>query len=341
MSPNSKLQLKSTIQTVATSAIITTVFLYFVYYQGWQSIAAGIAIGGLIPVVMIWYTEKIFKRYLIKIHLLLLLLINTLVNLVVIMGIALFFVGLFYRRGNFAEMFSDPGNILNRYYYIGLAFGLALSLGFNFFAILNNLIGRRILGRLFIGMYRHPREVDRVFMFIDINESTTIAEKIGHLKFMSLVNDFFFDLTESVHKTKGEIYKYVGDEAIITWKTKDAINNNNCLQCYLDITQRIQDKADYYTKQYDVVPEFKAGMHGGLAVTGEMGYTKREIAYMGDVLNTTARIEEACKSQGKNLLFSASLAAKLDQNENFKLEKVGEVALRGKEKPVLLYTLSE
>ena len=42
------------------------------------------------------------------------------------------------------------------------------------------------------------------------------------------------------------------------------------------------------------MPEFKAGMYCGKVVSGEMGSTKMEIAFLEDVINTTARIEEEC-----------------------------------------------
>ncbi len=322
-----------------TSAVITVVFMYLFYYPGWQSVAAGFCIGSLIPAAMALYDAKIFKRYLIRTNLLVTLAVNTLANLMIIIAIAIIFVGLFYWKGNFKDMLSDPGNILNRYYYIGIGFGLLLSLGFNFFSILNTLIGRHILGRLFIGMYRHPREVERVFMFIDINHSTTIAEQIGHRKFMSLVNDFLYDLTEAVLKTRGEIYKYVGDEAIITWKTRDAVARGNCIHCFLNIRKRIHQKAGYYQRNYGVIPEFKVGLHGGIAVTGELGYTRREIAYMGDVLNTAARIEEACKQYEEPMLVSESLAQQIDKSEGFRFKKVGAVTLRGKKQPIELVAL--
>ena len=222
---------------------------------------------------------------------------------------------------------------------IGVGFGLGLALIFNFFHILNTLIGRRILGKLFIGMYRNPIEVDRVFMFLDIKSSTTIAEQIGHIKFLSLVNDFFYDIVEPVRQTRGEIYKYVGDEAIITWKTKDAIKESNCIQCFFLIQEVIEKRRDYYLKKYGLVPEFKAGLHGGLSVTGELGYTKREIAYMGDVLNTTARIEEECKTYNEPILISEDLLTQLSHQNDYNFTEVGKSKLRGKELEMSLYKI--
>jgi adenylate cyclase len=189
-------------------------------------------------------------------------------------------------------------------------------------------------------MYRNPIEVDRVFMFLDIKSSTAIAEKIGHQKFLSLVNDFFYDITEPIFQTKGEIYKYVGDEAIITWKTKDAVSDANCIKCFFLIQKTIEKKASYYQNKYGVVPEFKAGLHGGLAVTGELGYTKREIAFMGDVVNTAARIEEACKTFDEPILVSEDLVNQMNRQDAYTFKEAGKAKLRGKEKEMALFKVT-
>jgi len=315
--------------------------MYFIYYKGWQSIAAGICIGFSIPIIISIYTEKIVKRYLIKGNLLLLLTINTIVNVLVIFFTAALFVVLFYFKGDFLRLFKNLDFLLSNYFTIGVGFGLILALFFNFFFILNTLIGPKVLAKLFFGMYRKPVEVDRVFMFLDIKSSTSIAEKMGHLKFLSLVNDFFYDITDPVKQTKGEIYKYVGDEAIITWKTKDAIDKSNCIRCYSMIESVIKEKSEYYMGKYGIVPEFKAGVHGGISVTGELGYTKREIAFMGDVLNTTARIEGACKTYNEPLLISEDIISQLKQQNFYQFSEVGKAQLRGKQEEMVLYKIQQ
>ncbi len=334
-----KQQIKTLLTIWSISAPITVIFMYFTYYPGWQSIAAGICIGISIPLITTLYTNIIVRKYLLKTNLLILLTLNTIVHVLVIFTIAVFFVVIFYMKGDFNHLLSNLSFLYSKYFVIGIAFGLGLSLIFNFFYILNTLIGGRTLGKLFIGVYRKPIEVERVFMFLDIKSSTTIAEQIGHLKFLSLVNDFFYDIAEPVRQTKGEIYKYVGDEAIITWKTKDAINNANCIRCFSLINSVIEGKAKHYIEKYGIVPEFKAGLHGGLAVTGELGFTRREIAYMGDVLNTTARIEEACKSYGESLLISENLVSQMDQQNTFTFKEVGKAQLRGKETGMTLFAV--
>lgn len=326
-----KEQLKSNLKGAITAAIITVFFMYFVYYQGTRSIWAGMFIGFSIYMAIALYTEKIDRRYLRKLNLALVLVINTIMNLLIMLIIAWIGVGLFYMDGNFSKMFGNFRNLIGYYYQIGMLFGLGLSIFFNFFTIINTLIGKKVLGRLFIGKYRNPFEEQRVFMFIDLKSSTHIAERIGHVKFLSFVNDFLYDIVSPITITKGEIYKYVGDEAIITWTMKNGIKDANCIQCFFLIKNMINSRSKYYMDKYGTIPEFKAGVHGGTAITGELGYTKREIAFMGDVMNTTARIEEACKTYNSDLLISEELLNKITLPETLSTNKVGNVKFRGKE----------
>ena len=100
-------------------------------------------------------------------------------------------------------------------------------------------------------------------------------------------------------------------------------------------------RKSYYEATYDgTVPEFKAGLHYGFVMTGEIGVVKREIAFSGDVLNTTSRIQEKCNELGVNILLSNSLLDKLNLHMNiFAPRQMGEMELRGKLKKVMLYTI--
>jgi adenylate cyclase len=62
--------------------------------------------------------------------------------------------------------------------------------------------------------------------------------------------------------------------------------------------KRIQNGSDYYLDNYVAVREFKAGLHSGMVTAVEI-CPKREIAYHGDTLNTTARIQSLCSQYGK------------------------------------------
>jgi len=178
-------------------------------------------------------------------------------------------------------------------------------------------------------------------MFIDLKSSTTYAEKLEHIKYSQLIQDCFNDLNISASKHKAEIYQYVGDEAVITWTLEKGLKNSNYLKFYFDFQERITCGADYYKSQYNLVPEFKAGVNGGNITAAEVGDIKREITYHGDVINTAARIQQVCNSYDKKLLVSEFLAGKIKTSNNYINEEIGSITLKGKEIPVNIYSVAQ
>ena len=61
----------------------------------------------------------------------------------------------------------------------GLIFSLVLSLGFNLLYGVNDLLGQGVLFNFVAGRYRRPRVEERVLLFIDMESSTAIAERLG------------------------------------------------------------------------------------------------------------------------------------------------------------------
>jgi adenylate cyclase len=99
----------------------------------------------------------------------------------------------------------------------------------------------------------------------------------------------------------------------------------------------LNTRGEYYQKTYGVKPYFKAGLHAGTVTAAEVGVIKREIAYHGDVLNTTARIQGECNTYNQSLLASEDIISELDIEPPFTIEYVGEPILKGKEKRVKIY----
>ena len=168
-------------------------------------------------------------------------------------------------------------------------------------------LGLHVVANFFTGKYHKPKEETRIFMFLDMKSSTTIAEKLGHVRYFDLLNQYFKDMSPSIIATSGEIYQYVGDEIIVSWRPKNGLRNNNCLQCFFKLKAAFRGLADFYIEKYGHVPEFKAGFHVGKVTTGEIGSIKKEIVFSGDVLNTTARIQELCNKLHVDNLVSDEL----------------------------------
>lgn len=189
-------------------------------------------------------------------------------------------------------------------------------------------------------LYQAPfSEVERIFMFLDIKSSTSIAEQLGHLRYFELLNDFFKDIADPISRNKGQIYQYVGDEVVVSWDLENGLNEANCLNCFFDIVETMSDLAHHYQQKYSLIPNFKAGMHFGKVSTGTVGTLKKEIIYTGDVLNTASRIEGLCNRHEVNLLLSKDLIDRLPISNNFIPRRIGEINLRGKSTDIMLYTV--
>jgi len=206
--------------------------------------------------------------------------------------------------------------------------------------LVNDKYGPGVFKSFILGKYFQPKREERIFMFLDLRSSTSIAEKLGEVQYFNFIKDIFRDSTPGILKSKGEIYQYVGDEIVVSWKRETGSQDANCIQCFFNIQQGLLDNAEYYRRTYDAIPEFKAGLHYGFVMVGEIGVVKRDIAYSGDVLNTTARIQSKCNELGVNILISSNLIDRLGSlPSTFSSTAIGKIALRGKQESMLLYTV--
>jgi len=200
----------------------------------------------------------------------------------------------------------------------------------------NSKFGQGIFWDIIRGKYNTPKEESRIFMFLDLNSSTTIAENLGDKKYHELLKDLFIDITNPILENRGEIYQYVGDEVVIAWRYEEGLKNNKCINCFFDIKAHLFSLKDKYELKYSLLPSFKAGIHCGRVIAGEVGIIKRDITYSGDVLNTTSRIQNLCKTYNQEMIVSKALIEELQLVGNYSTEMLGAIKLRGKEKEMQL-----
>ncbi|MEM6632768.1 MAG: adenylate/guanylate cyclase domain-containing protein [Bacteroidota bacterium] len=211
-----------------------------------------------------------------------------------------------------------------------------------FVALMSRVMGRNVLLNYLLGRYYHPKEEERIFLFMDIKSSTHMAEKLGHFEWHRMLNDFFFDIAEPIKRTRGEIYQYVGDEVVISWPRKLGVKNLNCIQCFFIIEAKIQARRKRYQSRYrGFEPVIKAGYHLGKVVAGEIGDYKRSIVFHGDTINTASRIQAETNRIGRRLLLSGDLLNALDIKGQYQEEFIGKILLRGKEREVTLFSLDQ
>jgi adenylate cyclase len=190
------------------------------------------------------------------------------------------------------------------------------------------------------GMLNKPREEERIFMFIDMKSSTTIAEKLLHEKFSHLVQDVFNDMA-IVDNYDGNIYQYLGDGAIISWSLKKGLKNSNCIRSFYAFSNMVTKRDKYYQRKYGLSPKFKAGIHVGKVMVLQVGRIRRDISYNGDTLNTAARIESMCNEYKASLLISGDLYDMLRDMKSLLFKEVGNIKLKGKKQGIDIYQVKQ
>ena len=255
------------------------------------------------------------------------------VSLVVVFQSIGLVVGLYVldlNMDDFWASFVDP----DLYYQVGAGFVLYVII--LFFRQLDRLLGPGVLVSYLLGRYHRPHREARIFMFIDLKSSTSLAEELGHEAYFGLINEFFRDISGPVLDSAGEIYEYVGDEVVLTWKEERGLKDANCIRVFFDIDALIEKKKQRYLDRFGVVPEYRAGVHVGDVMTAEVGDLKKGLIFNGDVLNTGSRIQAECARLGRRLVASADLFSRLDLPDGFTAEEMGPVTLRGKAEPTEL-----
>ena len=220
------------------------------------------------------------------------------------------------------------------YYFIGFLF-------FNFIWQVSEIVGQALFIDILWGKYYQPKEEELIFMFLDLKSSTTIAERMGNIAYHKLLNRFFNDISEPIQDSKGVIYQYVGDEVVVNWEMEKGTRNANCIKCFFKIQDEIKRNRKKYIKKYGFIPEFKAGLHCGKIVVGEIGLTKKDIVYHGDVINTASRIQKKCNDYDKTLLVSNDLLNRLELPAGMVADKIGDIMLKGKESAVEIFSIEK
>jgi adenylate cyclase len=248
--------------------------------------------------------------------------------LVVIVG------GLMLARVVTHPITGDPVDI-DAVFRTSIVFSIVMSITANFVFEMGGLLGYGTLKNLLTGRYVHPRLEKRAFLLIDMKDSTGMAERLGPLRFHELLNDFFRDIADAALECDAEIHKYVGDEAILTtWSGAKALGDGDCLACPFIAQDCIEANRPRYLARFGTVPAFRAAVHFGEIVTGEIGDVRREIAYVGDTLNVAARLLDAAKQLGRDVLASTDLLEHAALPAELKAEKLPTLTVRGRVAPL-------
>jgi len=190
---------------------------------------------------------------------------------------------------------------------------------------------------IFLGKYNIPKIEKRIVMFIDLKDSTAIAEKLENKQYFKFIREFIYHVSDALIQYGGRIYQYVGDEIVVSWLYSEK-NIKNCLKALLEARKNIQANSNYFRTYYGMVPEYRVGIHVGDVTIGEIGIIKKDLAMSGDTMNTTARIRSACSELHQRFIVSKYFIDHANLQE-WQVESLGPIELRGKEDEIELFAL--
>lgn len=247
-------------------------------------------------------------------------------------------INLFYSGLNdFNLSYSPHHSILKSL----LIYAVIINFLIDFFLLMRKNLGPDYFFNLIRGKYHRPQEENRIFMFLDLASSTTIAERIGHMAYSSLLQDCFRELGLLLLKNNARIYQYVGDEAVITWKINKHTKRDRCITLFFSFQKRLQEKKNYFLQKYNTTPFFRSSINEGRIVMSTVGEIKTEIVYHGDVLNTAARIQSLCKTYHSDLLISEKFYQNIQDKKVYKFKCFNNISLIGKNEKINIYNVNE
>ncbi len=205
---------------------------------------------------------------------------------------------------------------------------------------IGRLVGDQTLRDIVLGRYHRSRPEERFFLFVDIVGSTPLAERVGIDAVHRFLGEVFRLASDPIDEHDGDVHQYVGDEVVITWTVAGGRARARPLACFFEIERALERAASGFERDFGAVPRLRAALHAGPVITGEVGGSRRAIVYHGDVMNTTARIEQATRDLGHRFLASDEAVTRLEGLEGFELEDLGRRELRGRAAPVRLYAIT-
>jgi adenylate cyclase len=178
---------------------------------------------------------------------------------------------------------------------------------------------------------------ETTILFTDIEGFTTISETLTPEQLIEALNQYFTLIAKPIDECGGVISQFQGDAVLATFNAPkaDANHASNAVKAALKIQKVLEGKLFG-----DGVPfNTRIGINSGRVVGGLVGSGDR-VGYTvhGDNVNLTARLEQLNKDYGTRIIVSEQTRVLIDPDE-YEFRALGEVSVRGRQKPVRIYTI--
>jgi adenylate cyclase len=197
--------------------------------------------------------------------------------------------------------------------------------------------------------FDHARAGERravAVLFSDIRSFTTWSENAAPENLVGQLNEYFEAMVPLIEDSEGNAQKFIGDAILAAWG--DTHSNGHAEDCRRAVVAAIKMRsalrelnARWAGRDDRITISIGIGINHGTVVTGEVGQSeRREFTVLGDGVNFAARMESATKQFHTDCLVGESVEAMT--REHFVFREVGFLRVKGKTKPVHIYSpLSE
>ena len=178
-------------------------------------------------------------------------------------------------------------------------------------------------------------QVEATMLFVDICDFTAFAENASAREAVAQLNDFFGLVVPIVVDTRGHANKFIGDGVLAVFGAPE--RHGDHADCALEAAVRIAQAVE---ERYGNDLRIAVGINSGPVMVGTVGGGGRlEFTVIGDPVNVAARVEEATRDTGDQVLLTESTRALLGEKWRAQLDERGSMPLKGKSEPVALYAL--
>lgn len=175
-------------------------------------------------------------------------------------------------------------------------------------------------------------------LFSDIRGFTSISESLPPEKVVTLLNEYLSRMGEIIFRHGGTLDKYIGDGIMVFFGApKEQINPAQlAVKAAIEMVTESRKLQKKWKQEGNPDLNIGIGINTGEVIVGSIGSEYRlDYTVIGDNVNLAARLEPLNKEYKTNIIISQFTVEKL--GKEFNLRELGQVTIRGKEKPVLIY----
>jgi len=179
--------------------------------------------------------------------------------------------------------------------------------------------------------------VEATVVFLDICSFTSISENESPDTVVKLLNSYFDVMVKQIIGHKGFIDKFIGDAIMAVFRGEHHLDR--AIDACLAIRKEIENLPSF-SEHVTFKPHVSIGINSGEMISGNIGSAslkRLDYTVIGDVVNTAQRLESAAKPG--QIVINGTSYEKV--KEYFKCEKVGEVNLKNKSNPMVIYEVIE